>query len=172
MFVDARRTCPWCFGARTCRNCNGNGSAAMPASRESGPSDLCPVCKGTGHCAQCEGTGVAPPDESKLAGSLLHKLCRVAPGLAPGYLCPQHRLPGGSLLDLLTGTVVVVPLVIIPNVITAWSWLALLALPAAYLCSVGRRNFENAEWLARDALRPPRLSNQPADFDHTAHLRG
>jgi hypothetical protein len=56
------------------------------------------------------------------------------------------------LLDLLTVSILLVPLIVIPLTAQAthWSWLMLLCVPVAFGIATLRHRFELDEWLARD----------------------
>lgn len=155
------RTCPWCFGSRTCRACDGKQSARVAVDEEQkiGVRSACAACGGTGECLSCKGTGqlefqsgharftaAAEPQSS------IHKLLRLRPGNAPHCLCSSQRFEGGTLVDVLTASVLLTPLIVIPIAAqaTRWWWLMLLCVPAAYVVAVWRREFELQEWLARD----------------------
>jgi DnaJ-class molecular chaperone len=53
------RICPWCFGAKACRGCNGHGHAVYSLDDGDHQSRLtdCAECHGTGICSTCNGTG-------------------------------------------------------------------------------------------------------------------
>lgn len=162
MVVTAQsRICPWCLGARRCRVCDGNGDTLLAADEDAviEVRSTCALCGGSGACVKCQGTGqvAAPAGQTPVAdqagpGSTIHRLLRLSPGSAPHCLCSSQRGGGGTLVDLMIASILLLPLVVIPISMraTRWSWLLLLCVPVAYLFSVCRRQFELHEWMARD----------------------